>query len=79
MVSFLFAEESSSEDGENVEDTYTVYAAGIALSDSEAESECRRGSTINGQGVLDAAEIPTIMGEYRRQNRCKQAAARLQC
>lgn len=34
MGSFLFTDESSNEDGENVEETFTEYV-GIALSDSE--------------------------------------------
>ena len=36
VVSFFFADESSSEDGENVEETFTEHV-GIALSDSEEE------------------------------------------
>ena len=36
VVSFFFADESSSKDGENVEETFTEYV-GIALSDSEEE------------------------------------------
>ena len=62
VVAFFFADESSSEDGENVEETFTEYV-GIALSDSEEERAdtdlLSRKNVSAGEDSVDNGRIPS--------------------
>ena len=63
VVSFFFADKSSSKDGENVEELFTEYV-GIALSDSEEE---RADTDLLSTKTFQRVKISTIMGEFRLQ------------